>query len=374
MQLPDFNNSAQISQNWFTSTWDPSPSWASGKGPEATRAMLPSQQTQTGCDHAATQCTLRQKQYPAGLEYVPSWTGVWTMQKKMNIYHDEGNTCNHDSGFCSGLLGPLRKAGRLPKDLFKDRTSSTNAIIGDIRIPKLRGFLWFIGWGVLVFLVLPALLYQWKVWPFSALQRLQEEWSSYISNFKTGMQQKKKRKQSARTHESKTQGQDQNFSLCPWVLCVPWSLWSLQLSHWRTLKALCIFCYMKERFSVQLSVRARAIPYIRLILANKQRWKMAVARVCLRANIAKKKWKGNHCRSESCSKRNLPTCLLFCNAAHFVQVYQPSCSVVTIEDWQYTLHLFVFSRAHSDSHFQNSLKMSLPTEETTMDRLPTAES
>lgn len=43
MQLPDFNNLAQISQNSFTSSRDSSPRCASGEGPEATEATLPSQ-------------------------------------------------------------------------------------------------------------------------------------------------------------------------------------------------------------------------------------------------------------------------------------------------------------------------------------------
>lgn len=202
------------------------------------------------------------------------------MQTKWTYAVIKANASNHDSGLCNGLQGPLHKAGRLPKDLFKDWTT---AIIGDIRISKFWGFVWFVGWGFLVFLVLPALLCgkPGNFW------RYRETVGCMITSYQKLQNWKAAKKQPTRTYKNKAQGQDQNFNLCPWALCVTWSLRSLQLSHWRTFKALCIFCYMKERFSVLLSVWARRTSYICLILANKQRWKMAVAQMCLRVNIGK---------------------------------------------------------------------------------------
>ena len=151
MQLPDFNNWAQIAQNLFTSACDPSPRWASREGPEPSRShtFLPVNQNWS---------QLHSYMVYSVAEITLSRTGTRTPQTKWTYTVNKANACNHDSGFCNGLQGSLRKDGRLPKDLFKDRISSTTAITGDIRISKFWGFVWFIGWVLLVFLVLPALL------------------------------------------------------------------------------------------------------------------------------------------------------------------------------------------------------------------------
>lgn len=107
----------------------------------------------------------------------------------------KASVCNQDSGLRNGLQGPLRGTGRLLKDLCKDWTSSTTAIIANIiRISKSWAFVWFVGW------VLGG-LFSFACTSFSAVilanfdttERLQEAWSSCISNFKTGRQQKTSR-------------------------------------------------------------------------------------------------------------------------------------------------------------------------------------
>lgn len=94
---------------------------------------------------------------------------------------------------------------------------------------------------------------------------------------------------------------------------------------------------------------------------------MAAARMCWRANTAEQMKEEPEQQWIKWTKRNLPISLLFCGAAQFVQLYLPSCSLVTTGDWQHIIPIFFFffKRVHMNMYFQNSPKMIHPANKET---------
>lgn len=82
--------------------------------------------------------------------------------------NNKANVCNHDSGFCSGLQGPLQESWKIPKDLSEGRISSFHFGLFSV--------------AFISFLV--------RLARFGTTERLQKTWPSCISNFKTEKKQK----------------------------------------------------------------------------------------------------------------------------------------------------------------------------------------
>lgn len=157
--------------------------------------------------------------------------------------------------------GSLEKSQRLPPvikpelAIFLRTEQPHNWHYGEHQ--KLRDLgVWLVGWvlwlwfggflGVLSFVCTSFSVVSLAI--FATTDRT----SCYIIIYQQLQNWKAAKKQLTRTCKSKAQGQEQNFNLCPWVPCVPWSLRSLKLSCWRAFKTPCIFCYTKEKLSVLL--------------------------------------------------------------------------------------------------------------------------